>query len=548
MINAHALLTRLPILRLRRAAKVQARRNPVVLGGYTQLEKRRKYRIIATAMLAAIALFYGLVLGATGTIFLLQLLLPLAAAAFLVLWLLPETGNPSPRLVEVLFFTYLTVSMLWPDYLAIALPGLPWITLARLIALPLAFFYISSLSQSQGYRAEVRAVLNEVPLVWKAMATFAAVAAFSVIVSDKPVESANRFFVALYAWVLIFFVASHVFKGPNRATLFCYIVWFCTIVICIITVLEVRKQALPWAGHIPSFLKIQEESVQRMLAPKVRGSTGIFRAQSKFASPLSMSEFLALSVPFVMHLAAYHRLLIIRLAAVATIPAMVWAIQQTDSRLGMVGLMFASLLFVLAWAIMRAQRRKDSLIAPIVLLGYPAGFVAFIAASLTIQRLKNMVWGSSAYNDSNQARIDQMNMGIPKILQHPWGFGIGRSGEKLGYTNGEGVITVDNYMLSITLELGLIGLIAFIGMFALTAYSAGKEVSRQYDFETSLIVPAAITLINFLVIKTVLSQMENHTIFFAVLGLTVALIYRIRLNTRQNNARPPQPSDNCAKS
>lgn len=511
---------------------------PAVLAGYMDLAKRKRYRFVAKATLATIALFYGLIFGATGPIFLVQLLLPLAALAFLVLWLLPETGKPSPRLIEGLFFAFLTVSMLWPDYLAIALPGLPWITLARLTALPLAFFYISSLSQSADYRNEIKAVLNEVPLIWKAMAIFAAMAAFSVIVSDKPVESANRFFVALYAWVMMFFVASHVFKRRNRATWFCYLVWFCTIVICIITFLEVRKQALPWAGHIPSFLAIQDESVQRMLAPKVRGSTGIFRAQSKFASPLSLAEFLVLSVPFLLHLAAYHRLLVIRIAAICTIAPVIWAILETDARLGMVGLFLAVLLFVGAWAIMRTRQRKDSLIAPIVLLGYPAGFALFLAASLTVQRLRNMVWGSSAYDDSDQARIEQMNMGLPMILQRPWGYGIGRSGEQLGFTNSAGMITIDNYMLSIALELGIIGLLTFAGMFALGAWTGGKEVAKQYDFETSLIVPASITLVNFLLIKTVLSQMENHALFFVVLGLTVALIHRIREHSRATPTLP----------
>lgn len=539
MISFRALMNKLTDWRSRRSAKARKRRDLAVLGGYTRLEKRRRYRFIATSVLAAISLFYGLVLGATGTIFLMQLLLPLGAVAFLVLWLLPETDNPSPRMVEVLFFAYLIVSMLWPDYLAIALPGLPWITLARLTALPLAFFYISSLSQSQRYRNEIKDVLSEVPLIWKAMATFAAVAAFSVAVSDKPVESANRFFVALYAWVMMFFVASHVFKRPGRATLFSYIVWASTIVICIITVMEFQKKALPWAGHIPSFLKIQDESVQRMLAPKSRGSTGIFRTQSKFASPLSMAEFLALSVPFVMHLAAYHRHWIIRIAGFATLPPMIWAIVQTDARLGMVGLMFASLLFILAWAVMRSRKRKDSVLAPLVLLGYPAGFAVFLVASLTVQRIRNMVWGSSAYSDSNQARIDQMNMGIPKILKAPWGHGIGRGGERLGYTNLEGLITIDNYMLAIAIELGVIGFAAFVAMFGLAALAGGKEVARQYDFETSLIVPAVITLINFLIIKTVLSQMENHTLFFTVLGLTVALVYRIRANTKQVVKLPP---------
>lgn len=540
MITPTVLLNKLGNCRWPFFRKAKKSKTPIVLGGYTQLQRRRRYRFIATATLAAIALFYGLVVGATGTIFLMQLLLLPAFGAFLVLWLLPETDNPSARLVEMLFFTYLAGTMLWPDYLAIALPGLPWITMGRITAIPLAIFYISSLSQSGRYRDEIKEVLAEVPLVWKAMAIFAAVAAFSVLASDKPVASANRLFVAAYAWVMIFFVATHIFRRPNRATMFCYLVWGSTIVICIIAVMEVRRQAIPWAGHIPNFLKIEDEAVQRMLSPKVRGSTGVFRAQTKFASPLSMSEFLAMSAPFIMHIAAYHKQWFVRIAAACTIPPLVWAISKTDARLGMIGLMLASLLFILAWAVMRLRQRKDSLLAPVVVLGYPVGFAAFIAASFAIQRLKNIVWGSSAYSDSNQGRIDQVNKGLPMILERPWGHGIGRSGETLGFTNPAGMITIDNYMLSLALELGLIGLAAFVIMFAWAALTGAKEIGRTYDFESSLLVPASITLLNFLIIKTVLSQLENLTLFFAVLGLTVALIYRVRDHTRRSAGLVPQ--------
>lgn len=540
MIRAVTIWNRLSVFgqfwwRQRRAGPPQT-----VLAGYMDEAKRKQSRFLAKAVLVLVALFYGLVFGATGPFFLVQLMLPMALLACLTLWLLPETGNPSLRLVEGLFFAFLTVTMLWPDYLAIALPGLPWITLARLTALPLAFFYISSLSQSTAYRNEIKDILSEVPLIWKAVTTFAIVAGFSVLVSDKPIESANRFFVALYAWVMMFFVASHVFKGRNRATWFCYLVWFCTIVICIIAYFEVRKQALPWAGHVPSFLKIQDETVQRMLAPKVRGSTGTFRAQSKFASPLSLAEFLALSIPFVMHLATYHHLRIVRIAAACTFPPIVWTIVQTDARLGMVGLFLSILLFILAWAIMKLQDKKESLMARIVLLAYPSGFVLFLVASLTIQRLRNMVWGSSAYDDSDQARIEQMNLGIPMILQRPWGYGIGRSGEKLGFTNSAGQITVDNYMLTLALEFGIIGFVAFVTMFAIGALTGGRASASKYNFETSLIVPASITLANFLLIKTVLSQMENHPLFFVVLGLSVALISRIREHSRAKARIPHQ--------
>jgi hypothetical protein len=498
------------------------------LAGYVTRAKSKRARLLGRLFLLLISLLYGLVVGASGTIFLTQMLVPLALAALLLIWLLPVTEDPPVRVIELLFFLYLAMSMTWPDYLAIALPGLPWITMARLFAFPLAIFYMLALSQAIGFRTAVKDALIGVPLTWKAMLAFVVCGAISVVFSDRPLDSANRFIVLLYAWALIFFVAISVFLKEGFATRFCFLVWICALVICLIALFEVKRQALPWAGHIPSFLKVQDEAVQRMLAPKIRGSTGVFRAQTKFATPLSMAEFLALSFPFVLHLASYHGRVVIRVLAILSIPVIIWAILQTDARLGTVGCFFTTLLFGLAWALRRAKERPQSLFSPVVLLGYPVGFVAFILASFTVGRLRNAVWGSSAYADSNQARVEQLSMGLPMIAERPWGYGIGRAGEKLGFTNSQGEGTIDNYLLTVALDLGLIGIAAFILTFTATIFVAAREAPRAYDFETSLLVPAAICLINFLMIKVVLSQMENHTIFFAVLGLAVALIYRVQ--------------------
>lgn len=528
MIIGHELTQRLHLLRTRFGKGKTRRALPAVLGGYTS-RVSTGIRAGAKIMLAFVALFYGLAIGLTGTNFVLQLLMPLAAVAFLIIWLLPDTENSSHRVVEALLFAYLGGTMIWPDYLAIALPGLPWITMGRIFALPLAIIYLASLSQSSKYRAEITSIMHEIPVLWKSISVFIAISACSILFSSTPFESVNRFFYVMYGWVLIFFAASHVFKFPGRATLFCYLVWISAIMICAVTFFEVRKQAVPWAGHIPSFLKVEDEAVQRMLSPKVRVNTGAFRAQSKFASPLSMAEFMALCAPFVMHVAFYHRKLIIRIAAFATLPCIVWATIKTDARLGMVGLFIGSLLFVLAWAIKNVRNDSSSLLARIVLFGYPLGFAAILTASLTITRFKNAIWGSSAYNNSNQARIDQLNEGIPKIMSQPWGHGIGRGGAELGYSTSSGILTIDNYILTIAIELGVFGLIAFLLIFISTIFYSFHEMKKSVSFEESLLIPATICLINFVIIKFVLSQMENNTLFFAILGLSAALIYRLRI-------------------
>lgn len=115
--------------------------------------------------------------------------------------------------------------------------------------------------------------------------------------------------------------------------------------------------------------------------------------------------------------------------------------------------------------------------------------------------------------------------GIPKILSHPWGYGFGRSAEILGFTNGLGVLTIDTYYLSVALDLGIVGFFLFFSIFIVAIIRA---MTRAYsaDGEAGYLAPAAITLVNFVIIKSIFSQTDNHPLIFAVLGLIVALIYR----------------------
>ena len=59
-------------------------------------------------------------------------LLPLAALGLLVIWTLPEVRWAPTRTLRWAFYASFIGLICWPNYLAISLPGLPWITVIRL--------------------------------------------------------------------------------------------------------------------------------------------------------------------------------------------------------------------------------------------------------------------------------------------------------------------------------------------------------------------------------------------------------------------------------
>lgn len=514
----------------RRSAKTR----PDTLAPYFRHGFWGRHKLFAGTILTLIATLYGLVFGVTATVFLVQMLIPVAAVSIFVVLLLPESGVAFDSAISRLLFAFFFALAVWPDYLAFAFGGLPWITAVRLIAIPLCLLFLVSLSQSEHYRSTLLTQLNSSPWVWKLLLAYFVISFVTIGVSNKPMESVNKFIVAIYAWGAIFLAATQVFAHPQRARSFALLLWLGLLISCIVGVWEFRISRVPWAGHIPSFLKIEDEMVARVLSGASRAAIGEHRVQGKFTTPLGMAEFMALVTPFVIHFAANGRNLLERIAATLTLPLILFVIDKTDSRLGVVGFILATFGYLFFWMLRRWQRDRGSLFAPLIVAAYPAMMAILLVASFFVTRLKNAIWGGGAYEASTVARQNQMAEGLDIVIRQPWGHGIGRAAETLGYTNLDGFVTIDTYYVSIAIEAGIIGFFAYYGAFVAAMLAGAKCLMRAGDIEeTSWLLPALLSLGNFFVIKSILSQQENHPLAFAMLGLVVALIHQVRTRPRQ---------------
>ena len=177
-----------------------------------------------------------------------------------------------------------------------------------------------------------------------------------------------------------------------------------------------------------------------------------------------------------------------------------------------------------------------------MLLAYHAAFCVVIASTFLVTRLRRMVWGGGAQQASNAGREIQIETGIPKIIKNPFGHGIGQGAETLGTVGSGGMLTIDNYHLLIILEYGVVGFLIYYGIvISAIIYSGRAAISPRLDPELTLLAPLCITMANFLVIKSVFSQQDNHPIIFMALGMIAALVYRAqtpRGETRRNGALP----------
>lgn len=134
-------------------------------------------------------------------------------------------------------------------------------------------------------------------------------------------------------------------------------------------------------------------------------------------------------------------------------------------------------------------------------------------------------------------------MGWHKILEWPFGFGPGMSGDALGFGRDiSGMITVDTYYLTVLLEYGVVGFVVYFGMFAIAIYEGGRRAfaAASADEDRSFLLPITVSLISFIVIKSVFSQQDNHPVVFMMLGALMALF----ASRRKSSSTPARQNRN----
>jgi hypothetical protein len=510
----------------RETAGVSSLSRARILEPYTGIAWYQRHRRLCLWGLGIICSIYGYLWAVAAQYVLTILLGPMLLVVALLVWLLPETERVPRHWLEGGLFAYLIALLCWPNYIALAFPGLPWITLIRLIGMPLVILLLICLSMSRQLRSQTLDILNACPVLWRCVFAFAVISMLSIAMSQHIGDSLSKFVAAQVNWIAMFFISCIVFAKPGNVQRLAVTLWGVVIFVCLIGIWEWRLGRLPWVGHIPSFLAIDDPSVQRALGVQSRAGTNIYRVHSKFPTSLGLAEYLALTAPFLMHFAATAQRLWMRLAAVATLLLSIFVIHLTDSRLGAIGFFLSIALYLFVWAVIKWRNDKSGVLGAMITLSYPVLFVLMVAATLIVGRLRVEIWGDGSQQASTETRKIMYEQGMMMILKNPLGYGIGQAGETLGYRNGDGILTIDTYYIAVGLEFGVIGFILYYGMHAYAMVKSAHLAYYRNDGDFQWLGPLAIAIFNFIVIKSVFSSEDNHPLVFIFLGVVAALAYR----------------------
>jgi hypothetical protein len=222
--------------------------------------------------------------------------------------------------------------------------------------------------------------------------------------------------------------------------------------------------------------------------------------------------------------------LVVRAAALFALPLVYLMIVVTDSRLGIAGFLLSFVGYAGMWAAVRWRTNRKSLFGPALTLGFPLLFMMFLTATFQVPRLHRMVWGGGQYQASTDARVEQYNQGFRLLARNPFGNGIGMGAETLDFRNGAGILTIDTYYLVVALEFGVLGFLAFYAFLIIPAIKAGVTLltNTRPDQEILYLIPLTLSLVIFIVIKSVFSVEANHPLIFMMLGAIFALIARAK--------------------
>jgi hypothetical protein len=503
------------------------------LPGYMQPKTRQRRIVRAAVLFSALAIVcfaFGFMFAIFPPSFYLYLAAPIAVGALVVIWALPKTERPMPKTVSFFFFGFLISLCVWPNYLALALPGLPWITSNRLFTIPLLLAFLISLSVSDEFKRRIGETLYNNYAVTCALVGFVFLQFVTIIFSKFPAQSATLFVNAQLEYTMILLISIWVFSFADNMSKVVIVFLFVTLYQSFLGIAENIAQSIFWAPFVPDFLKGDDYLVSKILSGQVRYAVGTHRSQGTFTTSLSYAEFLAILQPFMIYLVLFGRTILMRaLGLIAFLLATV-GIVLSQSRLGLVAMIVGLLLFSLIMSFRYWRSHRGSLLPPAIILAYPVAATAFIALTLVWNRLSNMVWGGGEAEASNASRMEQYETGINKILEWPFGYGMGNAADQIGMVSADGMLNIDTYYMLLALDNGPLAFFCYAFMFLYIAYQATKISINKPSNEVSnrLLIPSACSLTAFFVVKSVLSQEDTHSIMFVLVGLTMSCLYQQR--------------------
>lgn len=465
--------------------------------------------------LAAFGLYVGV--AAVASLF-APLAFPLFLAPFaLLIFIAAPRGRAAARkFVWPLMLAATMLMPLWPTFLHVALGPLPLLTPPRAIFYILSALWLYDMAVSPWRRGQLLVKFRRSPWLTGAVVLFFALNALSVPLAEGTVVAARAFFRQIMILALPFLIFLTYVNRPRELKSLVVALVIGAGVAGAIAIGEYATQTLMIAKLAPL---IMAEGQWIEMAQSVKSRDGVFRAQATHTHPISLGEYLTFCAPLALGLALSMRgsgRWGFALAAVVILGG----ILATNSRGALVALPVGIGVLGAIFTIRVLSQPRRARFRPLIGLAV----LSMIAVSPVIMfgahALITGDAGTSAAR-SSQARIEQIEMAWPKILKRPvLGYGTGRSTRIVGYYGR--ALSLDNYYLSLAVDLGFPGPLAFIAFMAIAMRRTSSAIASAPLSCKWVLIGLTAALASFLVSRMIISQTQNLNLLFPLIGAIAA--------------------------
>ena len=510
-------------------------------------ERRREagpfVRFMRIAAVVGLAAFYGLLCSVLPMQLLVIPLVPILVLVGLILWMMPDIGGLPLERMQTLMLWFIGLGVVWPNYVAFDLPGLPWITPVRIVVFSLLGLVVFSLATSGEFREKIGETLDATPALRKLFWAFWGLTTLSIVFSSTPFFSMNKYINNQIFWTMMFVVSAILATGEGFVMRLSRILVATLFVVMVVGIYEYKIQRVFWIDQLPGFLRVDPEFLDRVARSQARAGTDVYRVRSTFATSLYFAEYLAMVFPLALHFMVTERRFTRFVPLAAGVAGTMVVMYLTNARSAMAGMLLTLVIYTFFAAYRRWKLTPQSIGATATLMLYPAMVLVVSLLVVFWHRAHVLVLGGGQHAASSEARNVQWAIGIPKVISHPFGHGVARSAEVLGYANGAGELTIDTYYLSVLLDYGFLGLPVFMLLFGLPLWLGFKSFIKARTPEAQLVGPLVIGLFSFIVIKAVLSSEGNLPLAFVMLGCVIGLIWQQkRAEAAEAGSEPAEPA------
>jgi hypothetical protein len=243
-------------------------------------------RAVLGFALVALAASYGLMLSILPLQLLVLPLVPILLGVALILWLLPDIGGVQEAWMRTSLQWYVLLNVLWPTYVAINAPGLPWISGTRVALFALISTALLNYATSSDFRGRIAEALTTIPMVQKPFRTFWGATAFALLISVEPFVSLRKFVSNQLFWTAMLALSAWLAITPGFAASVGRTLGWTIMVVGALAVNEYRVGGVVWLPYLPGWLTADQGLLELVSGFNGRAGTGEYRVRGTFSGAL----------------------------------------------------------------------------------------------------------------------------------------------------------------------------------------------------------------------------------------------------------------------